>query len=57
MALREVTVEVIEKYIVSVEANDADEAKKKARMLVACGCYPYEVDEIILDVQPVQEVT
>ena len=54
MALREVTVEVVAKYTTKVIAGDATEAQKKAKKLVVCGCLtPYDTEEIILDVQPI----
>lgn len=57
MAEREVTVEITAKYIIKFKASSSDEAKKKARDFVLYDLEPDYRDEVILDVQPITEVT
>ena len=58
MAIREVTVEVTAKYVTKVIAGSAIEAQAMAKNLVMIGVIsPCETNEIILDVQPIKEVT
>ena len=58
MALREVTVEISATYIANVIAGSAIEAQEKATNLVLLGTIaPNEINAIILDVQPIKEVT
>jgi len=53
MALREVTVEVVAKYITKVVAGSAKEAQSAERNLVFLGAIsPCDTEEFIIDVQP-----
>jgi hypothetical protein len=55
MAEREVTVEVIAKYVTKVIAGNPTEARERARDLILLGVVtPYETNEIILDVTEVK---
>ena len=54
MALRAVTVEVVAAHTVTVIADNATEARIKAKETVLQGIVPdYIVDATILDVQPI----
>lgn len=58
MAEREVTVEITATYIANVIAGNALEAQEKATNLVLLGTIaPNEINTVILDVQPIKEVT
>ena len=55
MALKEVTVEVIAKYIIKFQASSADEARKKAENLELFDVVPDYIDYSIIDIQPIKE--
>ena len=58
MAEREVTVEVTAVHIATVLACNAKEAQEKVIDLVLDGVIaPKEINTVILDVQPIKEVT
>lgn len=53
MTIREVTVQVIVSYVTKVVSGSANEAYEKAKELVLAGeVVPHEINEYILDVQP-----
>ena len=54
MVLRKVTVEVVTKHVVTVLANDADEARGKAEDMVLSGdVIARSIESFIMEVRPV----